>query len=272
MAVMVRDATEIVVGFARTARAVGVDASPDRVQSMLAALGHLDLLAPQDVYWAGRLTLCGSPDDLDRYDRAFSAYFSTEPLPTPARQRPLVTMSRTVAVPDVSSEQGEPLDVPRGLATASDLEVLRARDIARLTPTEREIVRRLLAALDARPPMRRSRRFRPAPRGLLDVERTVRTMVRRGGEPVRLRHRRHRRRPRRIVVVVDVSGSMAPYADALLRFAHAAARRRAGRHRGVHPGHAAHPGEQPDPAPGPGPGDGGSGGRSAGLERRYPAW
>lgn len=228
MAVMTRDVTEVVVGFARTARAAGLEASPDRVQAMLTALGHLDVLDRRDVYWAGRLTLCGSVDDVERYDRAFDAYFSADPLPAPARPRPMVTMSRTVAVPDVRSEQGEPLDVPRGLATASDLEVLRARDVARLTPAEREIVRRLLAALDARPPMRRSRRFRPATRGLLDVERTVRTMVRRGGEPARLLHRGHRLRPRRVVVIVDVSGSMAPYADALLRFAHAAARRRAG--------------------------------------------
>ena len=62
---------------ARCAHA-GVTASPDRVEAMLAALGSLDVLDPTDVYWAGRLTLCGGPDDLDRYDAAFAAYFAGE--------------------------------------------------------------------------------------------------------------------------------------------------------------------------------------------------
>jgi uncharacterized protein with von Willebrand factor type A (vWA) domain len=54
-------------------------------------------------------------------------------------------------------------------------------------------------------------------------------MVRRGGEPVRLHRRDRRAKERGVIVIVDISGSMAPYADALLRFAHAASRRRAGR-------------------------------------------
>ena len=60
-----RDVVDTVLGFARTLRHAGVPASPDRVEAMLAALGSLDVLNPTDVYWAGRLTLCGSPDDLD---------------------------------------------------------------------------------------------------------------------------------------------------------------------------------------------------------------
>ena len=73
-----RDVVDTVLGFARTLRAAGVTASPDRVEAMLAALGSLDVLDPTDVYWAGRLTLCGGPDDLDRYDSAFAAYFAGE--------------------------------------------------------------------------------------------------------------------------------------------------------------------------------------------------
>ena len=57
----------------------------------------------------------------------------------------------------------------------------------------------------------------------MDPHRTVRELLRQGGEPARLRHRARAERPRRVVLLVDVSGSMAPYADALLRFAHAAA-------------------------------------------------
>ncbi|HEV7186586.1 MAG TPA: hypothetical protein VGN28_01695, partial [Blastococcus sp.] len=73
-----RDVVGTMLGFARTLRAVGVAASPDRVEAMLAAIGALDVLDATAVYWAGRLTLCAGPDDLDRYDAAFAAYFAGE--------------------------------------------------------------------------------------------------------------------------------------------------------------------------------------------------
>jgi uncharacterized protein len=68
-----RDVVDTVLGFARTLRHAGVPASPDRVEAMLVAVAALDVLDPTDVYWAGRLTLCAGPDDLDRYDAAFAA-------------------------------------------------------------------------------------------------------------------------------------------------------------------------------------------------------
>ncbi|MGH3664498.1 MAG: hypothetical protein ACRDU8_00135, partial [Egibacteraceae bacterium] len=67
-----RDATDLVVGFARTLRAAGVAASPDRVHLFVQALGALDPTTRDDVYWAGRVTLCGDADDVERYDRVFA--------------------------------------------------------------------------------------------------------------------------------------------------------------------------------------------------------
>ena len=209
-------------------RAAGVPASPDRVHQTVTAVGHLDVCRRDDVYWAGRLTLCAGPDDLDRYDRAFTAYFGGLTAP-PLRTVPPVQVLRPVAVPGTERPAGEGAD-PEELpaATASEVEVLRHRDLAGLSPAEREVVRRLIALLDPVGETRVSRRHRPAYRGTVDPGRTVRTMLRRGGEPVRLERRARRVRPRRLVLLVDVSGSMQPYADPYLRFAHAAARRRPG--------------------------------------------
>lgn len=219
------DPTPTLVGFARTLRAAGVPATPDRVHHAVAASALLDPTRRDDVYWAGRLTLCGGPDDLDRYDRAFAAYFRGDQAP-PVRRTGAVEVARPAARPGEGGDgTGEPGDLA---ATASELEVLRHRDLAGLTAAEREVVRRLIEAIDPVGQSRRSRRHRRAHRGSLDPSRTVRAMLRRGGEPVRLESRRHRVRPRRLVLVVDVSGSMQPYADAFLRFAHAAARRRSG--------------------------------------------
>jgi uncharacterized protein with von Willebrand factor type A (vWA) domain len=223
------DPVATVVGFARTLRFAGVEVTTDRIQSLVGALDQLDVTRTEQVYWAGRLTLCAGPDDIRRFDRAFAAYFHGD--------RPAVSRvpTNTVAVVGLAgrpaADDNAPLDdtARSGVAlSASDREVLRHRDVARLTQAERDEVRRLLALLDPVGPARRSRRFAPGRRGPIDAHRTVRHLLRGGGEPARLLRHAHRHRPRRLVLLLDVSGSMELYADSLLRFAHVAAHRRTG--------------------------------------------
>jgi uncharacterized protein with von Willebrand factor type A (vWA) domain len=221
------DALATVVVFARTLRSAGVEVATDRVQAMVRALNCLDVTRADHVYWAGRLTLCAGPDDIRRYDGVFAAYFHGQ---RPAARRAPANAAATIGFARTPAADATFDDVTRpGVAlTAGDREVLRHRDLARLTHAERDEVRRLLALLDPVGPPRRSRRFAPARRGPIDARRTVRHLLRGGGEPGRLLRHEHRHRPRRLVLLVDVSGSMTPYADALLRFAHVATRRRAG--------------------------------------------
>ncbi|MER6183738.1 VWA domain-containing protein [Streptomyces sp. NPDC001652] len=216
----------VLVGFARALRSAGVDAGSDRLQAFLRAVDELGPAMRADVYWAGRLTLCGDRDDLERYERAFAAYFGTgaragraTPVPPPSRLRLVV---RDAAEPRTTSAGDA--EGPPNASLASSAEVLRHRDIAELAAGDRAQLRRLLAAFALHGESRRSARRRPARRGEVDAHRTVRELLRRGGEPGRLRRHARTERPRRVVLLVDVSGSMAPYADALLRFAHAAAR------------------------------------------------
>ncbi|MFI0445091.1 VWA domain-containing protein [Actinomadura sp. 6N118] len=218
-----RDGTETIIGFARTVRAAGGPADTERVQAMLGALDHLDVLDPADVYWAGRFTLCADPDDIARYDRCFAAYFGGRTARS-GRRVPPPAVRRYTLVPSPRTPAGEERATDVRLATASGVEVLRNRDVAKLSAAERAEVNRLIALLAAAAEQRRSRRFEPASGGRLDPGRTIREVLRRGGEISALRHRAHRTRPRRVVLLIDVSGSMSPYADALLRFAHAAAR------------------------------------------------
>jgi uncharacterized protein with von Willebrand factor type A (vWA) domain len=219
------DPPAVAVGLARALRAAGVDAGPDRVHTFLRALDALRPEVRSDVYWAGRLTLCADRDDLERYERVFAAYFGDAPVPGGARplppQRPRVPVRDAGPAPRTGTRGRDHSAAP---ALASRTEVLRRRDFAGLTTAEREQLRRLLAAFTLRGEARRTARRRPARRGDVDPRRTVREMLRHGGEPVRPRLHARSDRPRRVVLLVDVSGSMSPYADALLRFAHAAAR------------------------------------------------
>ncbi|MEU5535397.1 VWA domain-containing protein [Streptomyces sp. NPDC020362] len=218
----------MLVGFVRALRAAGVDASTERLYAFLRAV---DVLRPgirADVYWAGRATLCGGHDDLERYERVFAAYFGPvgEPARHPVRAAAPPRMRLVVRDAPAGTRapgESEPLGPPSA-ALASSAEVLRHRDVTDLDTAERAQLHRLLAAFALHGQTRRSARRRPARRGDIDPRRTVRELLRRGGEPALLRRHARVQQPRRVVLLVDVSGSMAPYADALLRFAHAAVR------------------------------------------------
>lgn len=220
-----------VVRFAHRLRAAGASVSPTRVQAMVQAMGELGADSLWSVYWSGRVTLCASPEDIDRYDRVFREFFSTRP-GRPRLRMPVAPTYRLVALPSDPPDPGEANPdsepSPHQLATASRMEVLRHRDVAELSAREKAEVNRLVSVLAPAVPERVTRRQRPALAGPVDTRRTIRTMIRHGGEPIRLRHHDQSRRHRRLVFLVDVSGSMAPYADTFLRFAHAACRARAG--------------------------------------------
>lgn len=217
------DAVELLLGFTRVVAAAGVPVPPDRAAAFLVAVAQVGAGDRTGVYWAGRSTLCGDPDHLRPYDLSFEAWFGGKLARHGAAnpyQRPQA--GPTVALPDGDSggaraenETDETLHT-----AASAAEVLRHRDVAELDDTGRADMRRLLAALDVRLPQRSSSRRRRSHRGELDVRRTLREELRRAGEPGPLRYRRSVPRPRRVVWLIDVSGSMSPYADVLLRLAH----------------------------------------------------
>ena len=220
------DAVDSLVGLAAVLRAMGVSASTDRVAAAVSALAELDPVDRADVYWAGRLTFCGTRDDLARYDTAFAAYFGDRPSAVVRRQRLNRVQQQLIAEPgDAGGEDGGDLPQSSVTAAASTVEQLRHRDVKALDAAEKEHLRRLLAALHLPGERRATRRLRPSLRGQVDGGRTLRAWLAAGGEPAPLRHRAPGTRPRRVVLLVDVSGSMQGYADALLRFAHAASRR-----------------------------------------------
>ncbi|WP_338538875.1 VWA domain-containing protein [Janibacter terrae] len=211
---------ELLLGFAHALRAAGVDVTHDRASAFLEAAALVDAGDLAGVRRAARATLCAGPEDLRRLDQVFAGWFSgAEGTPAPSRQGREVTATSPVPVDDDPAEGGDPGEVVR--AAASRREVLRHRDVAGLTAEDKVLLDRLIGQLRPRLPERRGTRRAPWRRGEIDVHRTMRTMLRRMGEPSRIDHRRRAARPRRVVVLVDVSGSMRAYADSLLRVAHA---------------------------------------------------
>ncbi|KQX67048.1 VWA domain-containing protein [Angustibacter sp. Root456] len=217
----VPDVTRALAGFARAVRAAGVPVTLDRTTAFLTCAAELGADQRAHVYWAGRATLCSDPDHQRLYDLAFADWFGGEPGRLTLSAPPPVQVGAMARLDTGQPGEAGPPDDDPLRAAASATEVLRHRDVADLDPVARDEVNRLLAALPVQVPSRRSSRQRPAGRGRLDVRRTLREELRRAGEPGPLRYRRAGRRPRRVVWLVDVSGSMAPYAEVLLRLAHA---------------------------------------------------
>lgn len=211
------------VGFAWLLRGTGIAAGSERVQAMVRAVSELDPPSMADVYWAGRICLCSSQEDLPIYDRAFALWFGGELLPF---QR-VVDLAETVddvTGPGEVVETQQAHDDRSSTASASDREALRTKDIALMDDMERAQLRAMLAMLTLPPPQRSHRRRRRATSGRVDSGRTVRAMLRRGGELGRVHYHHAGTRPRRVVLLLDVSGSMSAYSDVMLRYAYVCAR------------------------------------------------
>ncbi|MET3804314.1 uncharacterized protein with von Willebrand factor type A (vWA) domain [Nakamurella sp. UYEF19] len=225
-----RDGTIVLTAFTRTLAAAGVSVGPERAAGFLSAVASLSVGRAGDVYWAGRLSLVSSQEDIAVYNSVFDAYFTTRTAPVgPRLPRPAPTSALAPMLREEGDDGDEEGDAPPPMrANAAATEVLRHRDFGGLSAQERGELAEMLALLRPGLPQRPSRRLRPARRGPVDVRRTVRAMLTSGGEPGLLQRHRKGLAPRRLVLLVDVSGSMAPYADALLRFAHVLVRRQPG--------------------------------------------
>jgi hypothetical protein len=233
----IADPVSRAVTLARELRRHQVPASPDRVHAWVEAMALLDPARPMDLYRSGRLTLCGRPEDLAVYDLLFAAVVAspgepdaaTDPRDSPgdATSPPAVSLSGDREdASDADPDDGEDeLEIPM----ASRLERLSECDLAELAALDPDLFRHLARVFATAGPVRTTARSRPATRGRPDRARTLRRIVSQGGEIADLSYSRRHRRPRRLVLLVDMSGSMVAYGEALLRFAHAAGRRRAPR-------------------------------------------
>jgi uncharacterized protein with von Willebrand factor type A (vWA) domain len=212
---------ELLLGFTRALRAAGLPVTADRARTFLRAVATVGAGDRRATYWAGLATLCTSPEHFAAYDKVVNGWFldpheggradAPQQLP-PVVQAPLGN-DESGGTPGEDDE--EVLRV-----AASDVELLQHRDIATLDAGERARLAALFGRLSPAPPRRVSYRRAASRRGVVDTHETLRRTLDRMGEPVEIARRHRTTRTRRVVLLVDVSGSMASYADALLRLAH----------------------------------------------------
>ena len=224
------DPAQIAVAFTRILRGAGLRVPTSCTHTFASALDAVGLHARDGVYWAGRASLVRRPEDIGIYDRAFAVFFdhrdATDPDDEAVEQIDITIAMDSDDEPDTDEgdDSATANDDPTIELRFSATEILRHKDFADYSDDELEQAHELMSQLRLLGSPRTSLRLGPARRetNWPDMRRTVRAAIRAGGEPIDRRFRQRSTRLRRLVLLLDVSGSMEPYARALLRFVHAA--------------------------------------------------
>ena len=217
------------VALAGALRARGVRVGAGELATAARALDAVDAGSRTEAFLALRTVLCARPSDLHAFAAAFAEVYGT-PLDEGSTAPIDLGGAAALALPRVGLPDQAPAakpvleDVPVP-AAYSDVELLHDKDFSEYTDAERRAARAVLRELARHGPQRTGRRTRPDRRGReprVDVGRTLRGSLRTGGEPLHLVRRTRVETARPLVLLLDVSGSMAPYARVLLQYAQAA--------------------------------------------------
>jgi uncharacterized protein with von Willebrand factor type A (vWA) domain len=226
---------ENLVIFGRLLRRVGFDVPVGRILDLTEALTHVDLDSRDEVFHTCRALLVQRHDQLAVFAEVFDAFWRDHQNPF-AMQSTAVSDSRTTAArvtasaavfpPDEGVSEDQADAAPEGvLQTWSEIGGLAHKDFAEFSPDEMARARFALDRLAWIPGERRTRRWIRGRGPRVDIRRALMRSIRTGGEVITLPTRRRRSKPRPLVLLCDVSGSMERYSRVLLHFAHGLTRR-----------------------------------------------
>ena len=217
------------VAFARILRGAGIDVPLDSVIVFVSALSKVGLENRDDVYWAAYATLIRRHEDSPIFDRAFTIFWDQLiAVDTAIYEQQTESVTLLIDSEDTNNDDSNaaPVDEEENTLTLrfSSIETLREKDFAAYSETELREAEQFMSSLKLAGPPKRSLRLQKANRkgSRHDIRRTMRAVLQNDGEPIERYWREPSTKLRRLVVLLDISGSMEPYARALLRFMHAA--------------------------------------------------
>jgi len=216
------DLPALVGALSRRLHDAGLPVPPARAADVARALTLVRPVSRGTLYWTIRSVVVTEDTQVKVFDAVFAEVFGGG-----SDDEPEVELEDVTTVPDWQNDEApgstsgdddeSEQEIPLTIASAD--EVLRTKRFDALAPDELAELYRLMTALELATPLRRTRRYEKRRRGeRIDLRRTLRGSLRTGGDPVRLRRRRRRVVPRRLVLLCDISGSMEPYARAYLQF------------------------------------------------------
>ncbi|MDQ7025141.1 MAG: VWA domain-containing protein [Anaerolineae bacterium] len=218
--------------FGRVCRALGMNVTPNRMMEVARALEHIELGNKIDFYHTLRTFMVTHPKEFDYYDEAFDIFWrrptdewttlDLRPFESERLQKKKKFVPPSNSSP--SDDDTQPQDVDPMLtavvATYSQQESLRYRDFAEMTVQELEMAKRIMERLPESLGTRKTRRYKRGKGRQIDLRRTLRESMRRGGDVLHLPTRTPNEKPRPVVLICDISGSMERYTRVLLHFLH----------------------------------------------------
>ena len=242
------DLAAVAARFGAALRSEGVSVGADRSARFAQAITVVAPSSTSELYRCALATLISDPAEIPLLDRVFAAVFEGLADPAEFRGDPgnladtvqtdtashapnaaLGTVNAPNAAFGYSSAPNAALGEHRGArevevpTLGSAAESLGSRDFGSLDAEELALLADVMRRFTISTPLRRSRRFRAAPGGReVDLRQTLRRARRSGAEPVLLSRRTPRRKPRKLVVLCDISGSMQAHARAMLQLLYCA--------------------------------------------------
>jgi len=231
---------ENVMHFGRVLRKAGLPIGPGQVLKSIEALRAVEITDRDQFYWALHAALVNRRDQRELFDQAFHVFWRNPRI----LDRMMSMVLPDMEAPDVPGQEEDQLirRVADALSAAegtvrreekpevevhaemtwSDEEVLRGMDFEAMSADEMELAKRAMARMRLPIAERPIRRFRPNPAGRrADLRATLRPQLRSGGDIMPLKRKKRLRRPPPLVILCDISGSMAQYSRMLLHFMHA---------------------------------------------------
>jgi uncharacterized protein with von Willebrand factor type A (vWA) domain len=221
--------------FGRLLRGLGMDVNPGRMIDLVSVLDLISLNRKDDVHGTMRSLLVHKREEFALFDAAFEAFwrdglgewkdvdldaFNRKP---PRSKRPRTTpppLNEQDAEDDAPNNQSTNNQQPILMVTRtySDREVLRHKNFGELSGEELNDIKRLMHELVWNLGERRTRRYEPGRGALFDMRRTMRRNLKHGGEMMQWDMRSPKIKPRPLVIIADISGSMERFTRLLLHF------------------------------------------------------
>src|SRR5262245_11795362 len=224
---------EAVVDFCRFARVNGLAAGVKESLTALEAVRAVGVMDRQTLKAALRAVLCSSKAGWELFEEVFAGFwgFNEGSLRRPEQHQKSGTTAREL--PPQQEQAGLMLSAAgkakvvekesgKALVGATAYERLKRVDFSEIAPADLADLEQVALRLLRQMSLRLSRRLKAASRsGPVDLRRTIRLSISQGGDLIYLSFRGRKREPLRLVVLLDVSGSMNPYSFFLLCFAYA---------------------------------------------------
>lgn len=217
--------TESITSFSQMVRSNGLNVGIQETTDALAA-ADLALLSNRNNFKAALKTIfCTSPEERDLFEMLFISFWDTNPIDLKERKNKTSLQGTVIKKANASlvmlgkGKTGEETEDGKNVSGANEKERLQKTDFSKVTDIDAEQLEAIAQKLFREMALRLRRRMKNNRRsGQINLRRTIRHSIGYGGEPVELFRRSQKQKKQRLIVLLDVSGSMDKYSFYLLRF------------------------------------------------------